>query len=143
MSKRWYVIANAAQARVYFTDDLVDRLTLKETLQHPESRLKGSDINADRAGSFQSGGAHGGFSERTSPKAVEADKFAREISEYLDLARSRNDYDDLIIASSPPFHGLLNKHLNKQVQRQISRHIEKDLTAVADHEIDKTVRSYL
>ncbi|MDH5216800.1 MAG: host attachment protein [Gammaproteobacteria bacterium] len=144
MSKKWYVIANSSEAKVYLSDNESKELNLHDTLVHPESRMKGSNIVSDRPGHYEShGDGHGSFVEKTNPKDYEADRFANEIGHYLKDAYNKNQYKELIIAASPHFHGLINKHLEKHVEEAVVKHIEKDLTGIAANQITKTITNYM
>lgn len=143
MKPKWYVIASAAEARIYQRNEVSDELQLVESLAHPESRMKGSDLSSDRPGHNQSAGdGHGSYVEKDSPKEYEAKKFAMEIGKYLKDQRNQNSYGDLCIAASPGFHGLLNSQLDKHVSDMVSKHIEKDLTHVKDNDLDATLATY-
>lgn len=143
MQTSWVVIANAAGARLY-QRETVQNLVLLETLEHDQSREKGSQLASDRPGHFQGkGNGRGAFVEETSPKEYEAQRFAQELADILDKARNEHKYSSLIIASSPHFHGLLNKKLNKHVSEMVKKHIEKDLSHVPEHELSEQLKLYL
>jgi len=144
MNSKWFVIANSVEAKIYYTDNMNTELTLHHTLTHPDSRKKGSELNSDRPGHYQSrGDGHGAFVAKHDPKETEAERFASEIGNYLCDAHHKNAYQELVIAASPPFHGLLNKQLNSHLTDVVIEHIEKDLTHIDMHKIDKTVREYM
>ena len=66
---------------------------------HPESRDKGLDLASDRAGHFNgesSKAVHGSFNEATLPKHYEVARFAKILSDELDVARNENKYKNLI-----------------------------------------------
>jgi len=144
MSKKWFVIANSSEAKVYLSDTDSQELSLHDTLLHPESRMKGSNIASDRPGHYASrGDGHGSFVEKTDPKDYEADRFATEIGHYLKNAHNKNQYKELVIAASPHFHGLIKKHLERHVEETVVKHIEKDLTGLATNQIKKTITNYM
>jgi protein required for attachment to host cells len=134
MATTWLIVANASQATLYETETHPKTLTLLKEFFHPASRAKGSELASDRPGHFQGealgmeGTTHGAFNEPIDPKEYEHERFAIELVKALDAGRSANRYENLIIAASPHFHGLLNKHMNEQVAGMVSRHIEKDYT---------------
>ena len=136
MKKTWFVISNAATARIYSQTGQHDKLHLEKELNHPESRMKGSMLASDRPGHNQtSGDGHGAYVEKSEPKEFETERFAAEIIHYLDSARVKNSFDDLVIAASPHFHGLLNKQMNKHVSNLVSKHIEIDLTQTPESQL--------
>ena len=136
MSKKWYLIANTSEARIYSRNLDTEQIECLETLSHPESRMKGSELSSDRPGHNQSSGnGRGAFVEKTDPKSYEAEKFAMEISKFLNSERTQNKFSDLYIAAAPRFHGLINKHLDKNVSSMVSKHIDKDMTQMSDDKI--------
>ena len=143
MSAHWYIIANAAEARVYERNTVSDQLELLETLTHPESRMKGSELSSDRPGHNQSaGGGHGSFVEKSDPKSYEIERFAIEIADYLNQQRNHNKYSELCIVAAPRLHGLMNKHMNKNVSKLVSKNIEKDLTHISDDKLEDALAMY-
>jgi protein required for attachment to host cells len=140
----WLLIANAAYARLYAlnknrllqepklnTEQAKQNINLLNEYSHPESRKKISDLTADKLGGFN----NGTFVDNQSPKQHEADKFAQEIIEKLDLARKSNNFKDIIIIAPPTFLGLLNKYMPSCMQKFVSKTIEKDYIKCDDHEL--------
>lgn len=145
----WILVSNASQAQLYQTElsELHDKKAKPEllhTYQHPESREKDEDLVSDNLGRFhgkQEG--RGNFIETTEPREHEADLFARELIEILEAGRNAHNYEHLIIAAPPHFHGLLNKHMNKNISRMITSHIEKDYTQDNMKDLLKHLEQYL
>ena len=141
MKNTWLLVANGSEARLFETEFRPKSLTLIKAFNHPESREKGSELASDRPGHFQGdsgtggGATHGSFNEPTDPKEYEMERFAAELVEALEAGRTANSYQHLIIASSPKFHGLLNKKMNGQLSKLVDRHINKDLTSFKEDEI--------
>lgn len=134
MANTWLIVANASQATLYETESSPKTLKLIKEYLHPASRAKGNELASDRPGHFHAeargmeGTTHGAFNEPIDPKDYEQERFAIELAKELDAGRTANRYENLIIAASPHFHGLLNKHMNEHVAGLVSRHIEKDYT---------------
>ena len=138
MNATWVLIANGSEARLFEKKNDPKLLSLIKEFNHPESRDKGLDLASDRAGNFNgeiSKAAHGSFTEATSPKEYEAERFAKILADELDAARNENRYNQLIIVSSPHFHGLLNGHMNEHVAKMVDKHIEKDYTDLKAEEL--------
>lgn len=138
MNNTWVLVANGSEARIYATEMAIKTLTLIKEFNHPESRQKGAELASDRSGHFNGetmGTAHGAFTEATDPKSYEMERFAMELADKLNDGRNRHQYKNLIIVSSPRFHGLLNKQINPQVSKLVGRHVEKDFTALPPKEL--------
>lgn len=138
MNTTWVLIANGSEARLFEKKNDPTLLSLIKEFSHQESRDKGNELASDRPGHFNgeiSKAAHGSFTEATSPKQYEAERFAKILSDELDAARNKNRFKNLIVVSSPHFHGLLNGHMNENVAKMVDKHIEKDYTALKAEEL--------
>lgn len=135
----WIIVANASVARFFSATVTNSQLHLVKEIQHPESRLKGTDLVTDRPGAFKGSGATTGeFVEQTNPKEVEAERFARELANELEEGRVKGRYKALLIYASPSFHGLLNKFLSKETLK-LARNVQKDYTKTADNKLPDRV----
>ncbi len=140
MKNTWLLIANGSEARLYETEFRPKELNLLQEFVHPESREKGTELASDKSGHFQGdsgtgASTQGSFSEATDPKEYEMERFAGELVNALDAGRTANSYQHLVIASSPKFHGLLNKKMNGQLSKLVDKHINKDLTSLNEREL--------
>jgi len=136
MGTTWILVANASTARIYENKGISKGLKLVSQLDHPESRMKGSELVSDRPGYMQSvGNGHGARQPATDPKQNEAEHFALNLAKTLEQGRGDNRYDRLIVVASNPFLGTLKPRLSGQVQSLVSETIEKDYTKVTDKEL--------
>lgn len=130
-ARTWYLVADAARARVLEPTPGSGTQVLHD-LEHPASRLKGSDLMADDRGRSRprnrSAARGGAMDYRTPPREVEAQRFAREVAELLRLARTRNEYDELILVAAPAFLGELRGVFDDTVSRSVRAAIAKDYT---------------
>ncbi|PPK53119.1 host attachment protein [Marinobacter persicus] len=126
--KRLYVlVADSAMARFFKAKTPVR--SIEEILDHPhrEGRQKNSEIYTDRPGSNH-GGA-GGYQtyDRETDEDPENARFARELGEYLNKARHKGRFDNLILVAPPKFLGVLRNHLSKECLSAVMKTIDKDL----------------
>ncbi len=136
MSTTWILVANASTARIYENKGINKGLHLISQLDHPESRMKGSDLVSDRPGHMQSvGNGHGARQPATDPKQNEAEHFALDLAKILEQGRGENKYDRLIVVASNPFLGTLKPRLPEKVQSLVSDTIEKDYTKATEKEL--------
>ena len=79
MKTQWIVVANASHARLLRRDSPSDPLISLQTMEHPESRLKGSQLADDRPGHEATDNSSGGnrFEPRSDPRRKEHRRFAR------------------------------------------------------------------
>jgi len=142
----WLLVANASKARLYslckarlLQSANSKDLTLEQECKHDESRKKGMDLITDKLGSH----GHGTFVEATDPKHHEAERFAIELNEKLDVARKEHQYRELIIAAPPAFLGILKKHMPHDINKLIFKTIEKDYTFHDERALVSALENYL
>ncbi|MCB1111553.1 MAG: host attachment protein [Chlamydiales bacterium] len=136
----WIVVADGAKARL-FKAHSNNHLIEEETLVHPETREKASEIVSDRQGrTFDrfGGGRHGAGSDEEI-KDEELKKFARDISGKLGELYNSNQLKQLIIAAPPRFLGVLKDSLDHNLHKILYHTVNKDLTTLSVEEI----RGYL
>lgn len=137
--KTWVLVANGAIARIFSFDR--GRLTELTVLTHPESRMHGHELVSGRPGtSFDSAGfGRHAMEQHTLPQKNEAEHFAKEVAQYLDLQHRKNEFQQIHIISSPAFLGLLRRGLHAETQKSILSEVDKDLV----EESPLHIRSYL
>jgi protein required for attachment to host cells len=144
MSKTWIVVADTSRARVFFADTPAAALTEKTTLTHPASRLHEGDLISDRAGRDRDpGGSRHSKEGKVDAKHEEANRFADEICNLLESARSTGELEKLYIIAAPEFLGLLRKHLPGPLQKLVTGAIPKNLSTHDPAEIRKSLPRFL
>jgi protein required for attachment to host cells len=141
MESTWLMVANSTIAR-FFELDKNGNLTEIETLVHPEGRLHGRDLTSDRPGrSYESSNpSRHAMEPSTSPKEVEFEIFAKDISNHLHNALNEGRYSRLQIAASPHFLGLLRQVITGSTAKAVSREIDKDMTQLKADEIKQYLK---
>lgn len=137
------VIADQTEAR--FLDvssrhalaDPATELTLAERLTDPSARLHDRDFKSDAPGrAFEptplrdgrrGATAHHGVGEDRSPRAHEAELFARRIIASLEGAQRRAAFDQLVLVAEPHFLGLLRHFLSPPLRAALIAEVHKDL----------------
>src|SRR5581483_455492 len=113
----WILIGNSSRARLYAaTGERPWRLLL--AIEHPESRAKTRDLVTDDRGCVRQSGrnaAKPAMDSRTSPKELEAIRFAARIAGVLRAGLDRHAYEEVAIVAPPRFLGLLRRELPKHV----------------------------
>lgn len=138
MSTTWVLVANSARARLYENTGIGKGLKLLSEFDHPESRMKGSELVSDRAGYVPGvGNGHASRQQATDPKQNEAEHFALEIARTLEHGRGQNQYERLILVAGSPFLGILKARLSDQVSTLTTDTVDKDYTSATDREIGK------
>jgi protein required for attachment to host cells len=134
--KAWLLVANSSIGRV-FQFEKGNQLVELGVFEHPESRMKNSDLVSDKPGrDFESvGTVRHALEPKTLPKQAEFVHFARSLTEYLRTARNQNEFDTLYIAASPTMLGLLRQSLDPAVAKLVKGEVDKDITHLKTDEI--------
>lgn len=122
----WVLNCNTSICKIYEYKKPDHFVFLKE-INHPENKLKNSELVSDKSGHYQAGPAHGAFSPDTEPKTVKVIEFLKEVARELDKGRNEQVYQNLIIVAAPHTSGMLKQQLNKHIDSLISNHIQKDM----------------
>jgi protein required for attachment to host cells len=135
---QWILVANASIARLFRRDSPTDPLVPLATLEHPQSRLKGSALADDRPGHEATDNSRGGnrYEPRSDVHRKEHQHFAREIAERLDDGLAGDEFDSLWLFASSPFLGELKPHLSAAVARQVQVALAIDFTSLSLAEIE-------
>lgn len=132
---QWVIVANTNSCKIYSYEKHKKKLTLVEEIISSLSKAKTSEIATDRPGHYKTQLAtRGTYAPRTDPKEVEIEKFAHEIAENLNAARKKQQFNNLVIISSPHMMGLINKSLDDLAKAK-SVEITKDYTKFDEGEL--------
>lgn len=125
----WVVVADKGQAKIYQVTKF-PKLEEVANLAHPECRLHNQDLISSKPGrTFQSfSTSRSAYQPENEPKAVEAMKFAAEVSEFLTNSVRKGKFTRMYLIAEPSFLGLLRKQVSSEVKKTILGEIPKDLT---------------
>lgn len=128
-NRYWVVVAESSHARIFHCEKAGAELEEATSLVHPESRLHAQDIHSDLPGrTFDSGGeGRHAMYPNTDPKRHEAEVFARELMSHIESARARGEFQELILAASPTFLGLLRERMSSALRQQLIHTVAKNL----------------
>lgn len=133
MQRLWYVVANAARARLIERTRGQDDWTEVEDLVHPGSRQPGAALARDRPGHVE-GTGHGtgsaAYVPRTDPRRHEHERFARELAARLDAAVAAGRCDGLVLVASSPFLGVLAAQLGDGARQRTLGTVAHDWTTL-------------
>jgi protein required for attachment to host cells len=135
-NKSWVAVVNSNTCQIYSYSKKPEQLTLLKEIDHPESKLKNSELTSDKSGSYKARDAvRGNYSPHMDAKEIEINNFAREVAKTLGHERSLNSYDRLILIASARTTGLIFQHIDKHVKELITHNIQKDILHLANHEL--------
>ena len=130
MDTEWILVADSAQARLFSRIAPRAELIEEEDWVHPESRLHGRDLERDAPGQVFSSHGHdrSGTQDTETPHRKEAERFAGELAEVLEHARTQNRFDRLTLVAEPRFLGLLRDHLTRETADKVVGSLDRALT---------------
>lgn len=139
MKPQWILVANASWARLFRRDSSSHPLVPLATLQHPESRLKGSELGDDRPGHEATDHSFGGnrYEPPLDVRRKEHQVFARELAARLDAGLAAGEFDALWLFASSPFLGELKARLSDAVSKCVRVATDSDLTSLNLVEIEQ------
>lgn len=144
MKPDWILIANAADARL-LEHEGDGPVVLIASFSHPEGRSKASELAVDRAGRERSDRSYGGtaYEPRTDARHKEHERFARQLTEYLEHAALQHTFASLEVFASSPFLGVLKAHLGDATLKLLTGTHDVDLSAVGVTELKRRIQHEL
>lgn len=143
--KAWIVVADSARARIFGAKNRGGELTELEVRYHPESRMRDRELQTDKPGRMYSmQGEFRSATEQTPARKVEAERFAQDLSKYLDKKHHQQHFEHLVLVASPNFLGQLRNEFSDRLHKVVTHEINKDLSNLEKaEEIRKRLPDYL
>ncbi len=130
MSMHWVVIADAASAKVYAGDELLEELHHVRDVAHPShGAMPGAGHNAKQA--------------HHDPHIVGEERYARAVAEVVNEAAGKHLFQRLVLVAPPHFLGDLRAELSTTVTKGLVGSIHHDWTKVPPRELAARVRKEL
>jgi protein required for attachment to host cells len=144
MRTTWIVAANSSRARIFETHGMREHLREIEDFANPAGRGADFDLTSDHRGRFY--GRGGSFQANTGepsvdPVAHETELFSKQVSEFLDKARTEHRYDTLCLIAFPKFLGMMRQNLSKEVQKLVQDEVPKDISGLDARDIEDYFRN--
>lgn len=136
MKRSFIVAAHRGGAFIYESTGPKSEWKLRHHIDHPEGRLKDSEIDEDRPGIAVANprGVRGmdGRGTRAMPREERpthhvTTRFARNIADLLRRERVDNSIDQFVLVAPPPFLGELRSALDRQTAVSVVASLAKDL----------------
>jgi protein required for attachment to host cells len=131
----WILVSDASRANLFSAELREDDWSLVKAFEHPEGREMSREIeDTSPPGRGQQGEAQGGrrtaFEPRAWPKEAEVQRFAQQLSAYLETAIAKRSFDYLVLVAPPHFLGKLRGALGRQAAKHVRATIDKDLSTL-------------
>jgi protein required for attachment to host cells len=145
MQTTWILTADTAEGFIYKSAGGKSELVEHAHFEHPESRLHDRDLTTDLPGRAYDSAGHGrhAMEQSVDPKKHEAERFAKELLEYLHRACSNGACEKLYVAAPPAFLGMLRGHYSKPVQQALKLELDSHLVDRKPDELRKRLPEYL
>jgi protein required for attachment to host cells len=131
MSITWLLAANRSRARLFELPNDDDEPVEIADFVHPAGRAHERDLVTEGQGRFWGKGEqHQGHSvvPNVDVARAQSERFAEELRDYLENARTHERFASLWIMAGPTFLGILRDKLTKGVSREVEFDVDKDVT---------------
>lgn len=140
----WILVANASDAKLYSCEHIHSQdVHFEKEFQHLKSRLKTSEILADKSGNYRmsKGAASSAYETKVTPKQMEAEYFAEELAKEIVKDYNEKKFSDLILIMPAHFHSLVTKHLHVHFKEKLF--IPKDYTKFTIPDLSAAIKEHL
>lgn len=138
----WVVIANSVKANIY--EILKKDYSLIHELNHPSSCLKSQELTSSPPGHYQTDhAARGQYVSSANAHKIEHQNFAKEIANFLEAHREKNQYQHIVLCAEPHFYGLLKQTMTGSVQALITKVIPKDYIPLTNSKLHIIIESII
>ncbi len=145
MTTTWILVAERSRARIFTLQNRVAPLQELESLVHPQSRLKESELVSDHAGKLSDKGQPGTHAapSATSAKEKEAELFARQLCQRLEQGRAQQQLERLVVIAAPDFLGLLRQQMGAALRALVVAELDKNLATASAEQIRSHLPEHL
>ncbi len=134
----WVLIADGSRGRLYSVLQKGAPWTLIKEYTHPASRVSEgglTDSPPGRTHGSVAGGARSSMESKTSPKEVQLEHFAHELSGALTEGHGKQAYNRIVLVAPPHFLGLLRKTITDTVSKLIVGALNKDYMHLSEKDM--------
>jgi protein required for attachment to host cells len=130
----WILVAHRAGARILERSEIGVAPHFLAHIDHPEGRLRDSQLGTSRAGVVRDSGRHhaGVLAPEESPSARIAAVFAHDLARRLERGRLAHRYQNLIVIAEPRLLGAIRSELSAPTRRLLRRELALDLADLDD-----------
>ncbi|MEJ2308606.1 MAG: host attachment protein [Gammaproteobacteria bacterium] len=113
----WFLVADAARARIFETTGKSVALTEIMDFTEPHARIDETLLASDEPGRQATAGGPGthGMQEKITPREQEDIRFAAELAGQLQESLNEGSFDELYITAAPHFEEEIRQHLHEMM----------------------------
>ncbi|TGL61475.1 host attachment protein [Leptospira sarikeiensis] len=134
MKKKWVVVANRSEAKIFEYQGPSNGLKLVQSMENPEGRLRNSDLVTGAGQASRSD-----FDFFHEPKKRVAAAFAGKLCDFVNLERKKDSFSNFILVSEPGFMGMILGKLDDKSRERIYHKMPKDIV----HERESNLMNHL
>ncbi len=133
----WVLVADGARGRVFQKQP--EGLRHLDGFDFVGENLKDQDLAKDKPGrSFESSNStRHAYEPKTDPHEYQKQLFARRLSDFVNKAQEKGEFDELVLVTPAKTLGDLRAHLGKESLQKVKHEILKDVSKLSDHELGK------
>ncbi len=143
----WILVGDASRAQIFEAEGKSGEIHPVEggTFENADLHRHARDVGSDRPGrGIESvGGARHAQEPRADLHRQEKAKFAKLISNYMEVQARENRFDSLVLIAPPQMLGEFRGELGKHAEQRIVSEIHKDLTKLPPAELTKQLHEIL
>jgi protein required for attachment to host cells len=141
MNTEWIVVADNTRALIFARSPRSITPHLVEAIGHAAGRAQDKDLRSDKMGRVGRDGQAGGqaYEPKTSPADVEAERFAKELGDYLNTQFGRGRFGALSLVMPPKMLGRVKSELNDPTLKIIRMAAPHDLVSLDTAELVERV----
>jgi|SRR5699024_10977235 len=144
MQKNWLIIADSAEARILENTPPGYHLQQVHSLDHPESRMYAHQLRTGGKGEVMDSAGSGQRQSdpQTSQMEKHAERFAKELADFLRQQRDKEAFSHLILIAEPKVLGRLRGQLDSRTLQLVSHSIDKNWTQHGTRQIEQLLQQY-
>lgn len=139
----WVLVADGARGRIY--QKKPDGIHHLDGFDFIGENLRDQDIFKDKPGrSFESSNpTRHSYEPKTDPHEYQKQLFAKRLSDFVNKAQEKGEFDELVLVTPSKTLGELRAHLGKESLQKVTSEISKDVSKLSDHELGKYLENMM
>jgi protein required for attachment to host cells len=139
MAMHWVVVGDAASAKIYESDALLQELTLVDDIRVSHDRVQHLDANGHST-THLPGSGQGGAQAEHDPHKMTEERFARAVAQSMNDAEGHHRFERLIVVAPPRFLGDLRAALSHTASKRVVASIHHDWTRLSGRDLAEQLR---
>ncbi|MDP2305719.1 MAG: host attachment protein [Pseudomonadota bacterium] len=139
MAMHWVIVGDAAGAKVYESDALLEELKLVDDISFSHGHVQRDDGEGHSNESLP-GAGHSAEQAEHDPHKVKEERFARAVAEAVNVAAGSHRFERLIVVAPPRFLGDVRAALSHSTAKRLVASIHHDWTRLSRQDLSAQLR---